>query len=1397
MTDVSSGARPDIDFRQIRPYGSPATRANAFEELVSILIRTGAVQWPKGVMFERFGNPDGGREGRGTLSSGDVWAWQAKYLFEFTSDEAGQVEKSIVRALDRDPNLKRYFVALPYDLPAGDTDVPQRALKSAHTKWLEKKAHWEALASAKGMTVDFVYIGAHDLVTQLTEEKNAGRLQYWFDAVILSPDALHQRLANVINGAGPRYSPELHVEVDAVRALDGLGRSTRYVRRVQEALAVVRKARAAGWYIPKGDKNNLKDKVKKCLEKVIAAEASIEDLLVAIRGFGALPDVSKSLEPAFKALGAVDEALYGKYLGESRYFTGQAADLHRQVSEASNALHAVQQLLASDETGAASGRLLLMSGRAGVGKTHLFCDVASNRIAAGAPTLVVLGQNFDQGSLLAQIGTLVDLEGNLDQILDVLDAAGEAAEAPAMLMVDALNEGANAERWVDDLRVLAGAIERRKHVTLAVSCRTEFLEEVVGDTANKFTNTTHYGFVEATSHAIDRYTNQYNLERLAFPILNPEFGNPLFLKLACEALATLGETRFEPSTAGMVAVCNAYIDAVNKRLAAPTRCDYDPAPNPVKAVVRELASLGPGPYARAEAARIADAAVPGRSWSRSLLNGLLREGVLMQSRSGELAFSYQRLGDVWRALTLIEGTANDIRDWYRDPDRDRWAERGTVGALAVLAPERHQIEIIDLLKDDDGRVDGDILDAFIESVVLRAPQYATDRTAALVTKLLELRDWTAETWDMLTRVACVPAHRLNADWLHEHLMSMSLTDRDTTWSEWLIHTSALGGEDAPAVLLDWAWPTQAGAGVDGDVLAKDVPRLASLAFGWMLSTPDRRVRDRATKALVAVGEREPGGFATAVGAFHGCDDPYVVERLAASLCGVALRTEDPDVLREVADAAVKLVGDNWSVHLLTRDYLRRVSRRARDAGWIGPEWLPPYGAAWPGKLLASNTIEKMTKGPEYKYSSIWSSLDPQFGDFGKYVIASSVENFNVADMKALQKRARRAIFTRAVNLGWTPERFEGLEGRVNRWGDGNPIERYGKKYQWIAYYETLGRLADTYKLRERWGDDRSPYQYDHPEQLVYRDIDSTVLVPGDIDDPVDLPWYASVEAPFPDSLAEYPTEAEGIPDPLDLIALTDPDGQQWLSLIRHASWSQVHPPEIAALNAPTLNLWIQIRGYLVPSGDISALEAWAEGKDYDGRWMSENADVHSRLLGAHPDSPDWDWANGDADQRGAREETPPTTLYQPVAEYSGTGTAREMAGPKEPAGYVPTRMLFDLLHLNRGKDFRWTDDAGLAVFDPTAGMNEASTLVMRRELVDQLAAEGYTLFWTVLLNKLRHDHDHDYTSRPGKDYRWISASASYAMKGKTIELNSTYSARLRATGGGDPQPVIWTPRTTG
>ena len=64
------------------------------------------------------------------------------------------------------------------------------------------------------------------------------------------------------------------------------------------------------------------------------------------------------------------------------------------------------------------------------------------------------------------------------------------------------------------------------------------------------------------------------------------------------------------------------MEAVNKRLAAPTRCDYDETTNPVQAVVRELAASGAGPVRPRRSTSITESLLPGRPWSKSLLLGL-------------------------------------------------------------------------------------------------------------------------------------------------------------------------------------------------------------------------------------------------------------------------------------------------------------------------------------------------------------------------------------------------------------------------------------------------------------------------------------------------------------------------------------------------------------------------------------------------------------------------------------------------------------------------------------------------------------------------------------------------------------------------------------------------------
>ena len=161
----------------------------------------------------------------------------------------------------------------------------------------------------------------------------------------------------------------------------------------------------------------------------------------------------------------------------------------------------------------------------------------------------------------------------------------------AMLMLDAVNEGTNAERWVDELRVLAGAVERYPNVVLAVyvapSSSTPWSAMRTGSRRLSIT-----GSPRPPARPSTDTRSEYNLERLDVSGLNPEYGNPLFLKLACEALATLGETRFTSGHRGPGRRVQRVRGGSQQAPRRATRCDYDETTNLVQAVCAR--ACGPG-----------------------------------------------------------------------------------------------------------------------------------------------------------------------------------------------------------------------------------------------------------------------------------------------------------------------------------------------------------------------------------------------------------------------------------------------------------------------------------------------------------------------------------------------------------------------------------------------------------------------------------------------------------------------------------------------------------------------------------------------------------------------------------------------------------------------------------
>ena len=313
--------------------------------------------------------------------------------------------------------------------------------------------------------------------------------------------------------------------------------------------------------------------------------------------------------------------------------------------------------------------LLFLTGEAGTGKTHLLCDVAFRRLSEGRPTVLVLGQQLEAGNPRTLLPRQLDLpDSTMEQLLGALNVAGEIAGTRALIMIDALNEGGGLDTWPPHIRSLAAEISKCSHLGLAVSCRSSYVEAILPREPNVsepkdlgFIDMKHDGFAGHEWEAASTFFGHWNLALPDFPLLTPEYTNPLFLKLLCQSLHHAGERTFPRGATGITALFELFLKEVNRRLSHPSCCNFrlddGPVSKAVNAIARAMLNRNTDCLPYSEFRRVCQELLPGRAWDKSLEHGLLDEGVVARYLLADdevVRLSYQRLGDHLEAAELLD-----------------------------------------------------------------------------------------------------------------------------------------------------------------------------------------------------------------------------------------------------------------------------------------------------------------------------------------------------------------------------------------------------------------------------------------------------------------------------------------------------------------------------------------------------------------------------------------------------------------------------------------------------------------------------------------------------------------------------------------------------------------------
>ena len=764
---------------------------------------------------------------------------------------------------------------------------------------------------------------------------------------------------------------------------------------------------------------------------------------------------------------------------------------------------------------------LLVRGEWGTGKTHLMCDCTRDRLGRGQPTVLVLAKNF-QGSVVADICSRIEPGCTVAEVFDRLEELAKETKERAVVILDGVNEGRRRE-WREAVTTLQALVAERPNIGLIVTCRTPFESIAIKrEDLEQFHEVVHLGFDDQEFDAQAAFFQHYNLPLPEVPLLDREFARPLTLKLICQSLQDLAGKKFAKGFAGiasgqkgMTYVLESFVNRVGRpierQFGLRAKGCWGLLKGNDQIADSRLAGFAPCMAAKprsfvrpSEADRIIAANYPAMrpARRRQLIdvlrtNGLIEEDALWYStQSGpkfRIAFRlpYQRFSDHLVARHLLKthldiSSAAAIKQSFTGKSplarifrvsnryQREYEEPGLAQALITEFPERagrrlppKQRELFFVLPSRARNLDA-YFDPFTEGMFWRNPAAFTEGTRIVIDQYLTAgsQKW-EQTVDALVAVSTKPKHPYHARRLYEYLANFSMPDRDLLWSEYLRRPYV-----SPAIrrLLTWAEKLNA-----ANMTQRSATELVVL-LSLVLTSVVRRDRDLATKALVSIGERFPEVLFAHVVTSLGFNDPYVPERMLAAAYGTTLSVVDS----ETAPTFRPLLGDlaktlyrkrfgpgahNATHHTLMLDYTLGIIELAQRVGCVALPKSAGRNLAEPFPNTLSTFASDGTPDPTVS-EAIGHAIQMDFGNYtiGRLIPNRSNYDNNNPDYVQVRAKIERRIF----DLGYRAERFKVADAEIGRasWNarEQEKVDRYGKKYSWIAYYEMWGERAAERKL---------------------------------------------------------------------------------------------------------------------------------------------------------------------------------------------------------------------------------------------------------------------------------------------------------------------------------------------
>jgi len=981
--------------------------------------------------------------------------------------------------------------------------------------------------------------------------------QTWFGELVLTSEKMCQLREEALAPVRSRYHEELHVRTPAEWQLEALlpGAGSRLQLAVHQRDVIGAAIRLESAQLEK----RLGDEELKVIQEIEVTLAVARRRLSEVRRA-----LSQKEIPSAQSVRLDEPSIDGDLRREVVVRLRQASqpELSDALSRGAMLLERARGFLEELATGL-STPLLVAVGGAGAGKTHLAAHVTGPD--ANPAGILVLGRQFGEEIRDDDLPRVVGLaQRSRDDLLEAIEATGARLGRRLPLIVDGLNESDNPLKWEDVLARLNTRLARLPHVMGIVTIRPSYVDVALPAGLPRIDLPGFEGVVE---EAVRRYFDYYKIQADLGDLHWWPPSHPLLLAIFCR---TVNPNRERQVSAGelpgsLPEVFETYLDGVYRRIARTLDMEIETVASASARLAERLFETGVRHLDRREAgALLGDGELPRRQ--DSLRFQLESEEVLsrdMIDGSEHVFWSYDLLAGHVIAKSILQ----------RLPDPEQDLLDSEVFATLETHPLREDIVaglsgLLGRRGIDMWRLVGDRDELFKMSALAlpRLPPNAIGQgSEAAMRQAFERAP--AETLDALAATAFTPGHPLNASVLDELLGELEVWQRDLTWTEWVRSRSSSIALQVQTFAEEW---------MSGGETSDDEAALVWLT--WLLTTTDKRLRDEVTYALYHFGRRMPDRLFARALHMLGTNDAFIAEGLLAASYGAAMAALDP--ASDTSGAVVELAGDldrlllrqgaeQPSFHWLIREYAYRI---AQLAAWLsGGAFAAPTSAPQPPLPQPAIGVGRFT--PD---SAGWESTEGAFAmDFSNYTIGLLIpDRGNYEDDHPRFLEVTGEIRWRVSDLGWSAERFEQVDREIaernfTRDNDPRKVERYGKKYSWIGFYEAAGRLADGGELSvddaENWRLSEMPIDPSFPEPA-----------PPFAPPAWDLERYGSDEAWVRRGVVDIPDEL------LRPVALDGADGP-WIAIdgfLRHQPDDSIRKVFCFIRGLIALEGWQSVESYL-------------------------------------------------------------------------------------------------------------------------------------------------------------------------------------------------------------------------